>query len=215
MALQHFDFFYRPLFGANWPSIRLGLLSDQKYVALVNNYAQFDKVVQKLERLGAEDALINFRQISKKSEEAPKFFGSDAENFGNFQMKKVPEISGNLKNAENLLVELDEKEKEAKLFAEFEPSRDESGLQEFIPATKSRIRGGTETDTIFGEKLRNEFEASAKIDEKTLSLRAPLVPDSIQIPDYLKIMIFPRGNISVFPQAPPDLNGVVGKKKLF
>jgi hypothetical protein len=37
MALDHFDFYYGPLYGAkHWPSIRLGLLSPNKFIAVLN-----------------------------------------------------------------------------------------------------------------------------------------------------------------------------------
>jgi hypothetical protein len=38
LALQHFDIFYSKFYGQLWPSIRISLLSQQKYCALLNNY---------------------------------------------------------------------------------------------------------------------------------------------------------------------------------
>ncbi|KAM5248325.1 5-cytosine rRNA methyltransferase NSUN4 isoform 2-T2 [Ctenodactylus gundi] len=42
-------------FGDLWPSIRVSLLSEQKYGALVNNFAAWDHVNARLEQLGARD----------------------------------------------------------------------------------------------------------------------------------------------------------------
>jgi hypothetical protein len=40
-ALDHFDFYYGPMFGSRWPSVRLGLLSPKKFVAVLNNLCRF------------------------------------------------------------------------------------------------------------------------------------------------------------------------------
>jgi hypothetical protein len=42
LALDHFDEFYKKIFGQEWPSIRLALLSKSKFCALVSNFT--DKV---------------------------------------------------------------------------------------------------------------------------------------------------------------------------
>lgn len=39
LALDHFDFYYGPLFGKQWPSVRLGLLSPHKYIAVANIFS--------------------------------------------------------------------------------------------------------------------------------------------------------------------------------
>ncbi|XP_023580051.1 5-methylcytosine rRNA methyltransferase NSUN4 isoform X2 [Octodon degus] len=46
---------YSVQFGDLWPSIRVSLLSEQKYGALVNNFASWDHVSAKLEQLSAKD----------------------------------------------------------------------------------------------------------------------------------------------------------------
>ena len=38
LALQHFDTFYKPIYGAQWPGIRSALLTTPKCSALVNNF---------------------------------------------------------------------------------------------------------------------------------------------------------------------------------
>ncbi|KAM6172085.1 5-cytosine rRNA methyltransferase NSUN4 [Erethizon dorsatum] len=55
LALQNFDMTYSVQFGDLWPSIRISLLSEQKYGALVNNFAAWDHVSAKLEQLSAKD----------------------------------------------------------------------------------------------------------------------------------------------------------------
>ncbi|KAM6217551.1 5-cytosine rRNA methyltransferase NSUN4 isoform 3-T3 [Rhynchocyon petersi] len=55
LALQSFDMTYSIQFGDLWPSIRVSLLSEQKYGALVNNFASWHHVIAELEQLSAKD----------------------------------------------------------------------------------------------------------------------------------------------------------------
>lgn len=41
VALDHFDFTYGPLYGSEWNSMRLALLSPNKYVAIGNTMAEW------------------------------------------------------------------------------------------------------------------------------------------------------------------------------
>lgn len=40
IAIDNFDFYYGPLYGNDWPSIRLGLLTPNKYFAVLNKFAR-------------------------------------------------------------------------------------------------------------------------------------------------------------------------------
>ncbi|NXR45338.1 NSUN4 methyltransferase, partial [Hippolais icterina] len=55
LALHHFDTNYSLHLGALWPSVRAALLCEQKYGALLNNFAAADHVPQELELLDATD----------------------------------------------------------------------------------------------------------------------------------------------------------------
>ncbi|KGL76847.1 5-methylcytosine rRNA methyltransferase NSUN4, partial [Tinamus guttatus] len=55
LALQNFDMNYSLRFGEAWPSVRISLLSEQKYGALVNGFADVDHVAQELELVNAAD----------------------------------------------------------------------------------------------------------------------------------------------------------------
>ncbi|XP_014787362.1 5-methylcytosine rRNA methyltransferase NSUN4 isoform X1 [Octopus bimaculoides] len=56
-ALEYFDVFYKPLYGKLWPSIRISLLSNHKYCALVNNFSFVENTTKFLERLGCHDII--------------------------------------------------------------------------------------------------------------------------------------------------------------
>lgn len=58
-ALEHFDDFYRSVFGAKWPGIRVALLTEHKYVAVVNNFGDAEKTKKAIEFNGA----VNLRDV--------------------------------------------------------------------------------------------------------------------------------------------------------
>ncbi|OPJ76720.1 5-methylcytosine rRNA methyltransferase NSUN4 [Patagioenas fasciata monilis] len=55
LALHHFDINYSLQLKERWPSVRAGLLCEQKYGALLNNFSLPDHVTQELELLNATD----------------------------------------------------------------------------------------------------------------------------------------------------------------
>lgn len=65
---------YSVQFGDLWPSIRVSLLSEQKYGALVNNFAAWDSVSAKLKQLSAKDFVneaISQRELLPQSGLSP------------------------------------------------------------------------------------------------------------------------------------------------
>ncbi|KAK6017170.1 hypothetical protein OSTOST_17342 [Ostertagia ostertagi] len=48
VALDHCDFYYGPMFGKRWPSIRLGLLTTSKYVAVMNTFSDDSDIYEDL-----------------------------------------------------------------------------------------------------------------------------------------------------------------------
>ncbi|NXS91093.1 NSUN4 methyltransferase, partial [Jacana jacana] len=55
LALHHFDVNYSLQLKDQWPSVRAGLLCEQKYGALLNNFSAAHHVTQELELLNATD----------------------------------------------------------------------------------------------------------------------------------------------------------------
>ncbi|KAK5641965.1 hypothetical protein RI129_010512 [Pyrocoelia pectoralis] len=58
-AMEHFDDFYKDVFGSHWLNIRKGLLGVQKYVAVINNYSNTEVSIDALEKDGA----LNMRTL--------------------------------------------------------------------------------------------------------------------------------------------------------
>lgn len=58
-ALDHFDDFYKSVFGRRWPGMRASLLTEHKFAAIVNNYGDAEQTRLRLELAGA----INVRKV--------------------------------------------------------------------------------------------------------------------------------------------------------
>lgn len=54
LALQHFDATYGVQLGQLWPSVRVALLSERKYGALLNNFSH-DAILENLQAQGCSD----------------------------------------------------------------------------------------------------------------------------------------------------------------
>ena len=57
LALEHFDTFYRPMFGDLWPTIRISLLTTKKMCAVLNSYTSTEHVNSEMRGLGAYNIL--------------------------------------------------------------------------------------------------------------------------------------------------------------
>lgn len=67
LALQHFDATYKNYFRELWPSVRIGMLTEQKYGALMNNFASNADVISTLQSQGCRDFIRDTREISDES----------------------------------------------------------------------------------------------------------------------------------------------------
>lgn len=67
-VLENFDDFYGTVFGTRWNSMRAALLSDQKYIAMVNNFGDIEKTCNLLEMTGAINVKSLFSLAKERSE---------------------------------------------------------------------------------------------------------------------------------------------------
>ena len=69
LAINHFDQFYGSVYKeARWGSMRLGLLSKQKYAVLVNNFGDSEATIEMLEDMGCVDINKQFN-IAQQGQE--------------------------------------------------------------------------------------------------------------------------------------------------
>eukprot|EP00079_Xenopus_tropicalis_P018744 XP_004920926.2 PREDICTED: 5-methylcytosine rRNA methyltransferase NSUN4-like [Xenopus tropicalis] len=84
LALQYFDMNYSMQFGDLWPSIRISLLTEQKYGALVNNFSHKETVLKNLSAFNAKDFIseaqhvISLLQIQNNLDTSEKMTSGEA-----------------------------------------------------------------------------------------------------------------------------------------
>uniref|UniRef100_A0A1B0BDS8 NOL1/NOP2/Sun domain family member 4 n=1 Tax=Glossina palpalis gambiensis TaxID=67801 RepID=A0A1B0BDS8_9MUSC len=64
-ALENFDDFYGSVFGLRWKNMRVALLTEHKYIAMVNNFGDTEKTCSQLEMDGA----INIKSLVQLAKE--------------------------------------------------------------------------------------------------------------------------------------------------
>ncbi|NXC69874.1 NSUN4 methyltransferase, partial [Anhinga anhinga] len=70
LALHHFDVSYSLQLKDLWPSVRVGLLCEQKYGALLNSFSPVDHIAQELELLNATDFVSEALKKAQRSQRA-------------------------------------------------------------------------------------------------------------------------------------------------
>ncbi|KAF3699154.1 5-methylcytosine rRNA methyltransferase NSUN4 [Channa argus] len=78
LALQHFDATYSVQLGNLWPSVRVALLSERKYGALVNNFS-YEAVLANLQAQGCRDFISDTHTETQSCFEQDKAVEADKE----------------------------------------------------------------------------------------------------------------------------------------
>lgn len=206
-ALANFDDFYGSVYGPKWKSIRLGLLCDNKYIAMVNNFGDTQETIQRLTDAGAmnvKDILnVTKRRISELKEQLQGQEGIQTEG-----SQTVGAKIGNLMQAKRT-------EEENRIFpgesldrGEYDPETANrivdsaygtAGLYEYIPATKLK---GME-DWVFESDHYKYYKAEDS--EFPIEIETET---EITIPEHLHLYTYEMGNINMFPRAKKCITGV-------
>uniref|UniRef100_A0A914XUV4 NOL1/NOP2/Sun domain family member 4 n=1 Tax=Plectus sambesii TaxID=2011161 RepID=A0A914XUV4_9BILA len=200
LALEHFDFYYGPIFGKSWPSIRLGLLSPHKYIAAMNNFSsKAERNIQLIEKLGAFELLDTLREQQRRQKNRRSDLGSQS---GAIELDLVKAESG--ENLDALRERAENVE-----FLKQTAMRGEAGLGEFMPPVKELTR----EQLVMGRDHFSLKRDSLSVDLDSISgfegvgFDIPKVDDRISYPERLKLMIYPRSNINDFPSPSYGLRG--------
>ncbi|GAB0094294.1 5-methylcytosine rRNA methyltransferase NSUN4 [Sergentomyia squamirostris] len=215
-ALTNFDEFYGSIFGTRWNSMRLALLCEHKYMAVVNNFGDVEKTVEKLEASGAINvrALYNVtkeridrgefqglekfeQKITKLDERLKKtMVARQAEEVETFYPQDRESSVGFL--PQNLDAVRPKKNPEGEEFTESEPMINdrriidpevsEGLLEDFLPATKIK---GLE-DWVFESDHYKYYKSTTdfplKIEPQT----------EFHFPEHLHIFTYEKGNVNRF-----------------
>lgn len=185
LALNHFDNQYKAHFGKDWPSIRLGLLSLQKYGALINNNCHEDKALERLCELGANDF------VQQAASDLRKSYNDKATESGHPHFQDC--------NEEGYVGDKDSKEKPPRGVS---PSISDVNLQGNSWKENYIVAAGHES------KLKNMIGLNHFQDDLSLldNIDEPIemIDQQINISPALKCFIFPTGNFQRFPPSGVD-----------
>ncbi|XP_046989018.1 5-methylcytosine rRNA methyltransferase NSUN4 [Schistocerca americana] len=214
-ALEHFDDFYKSIYGKQWPSIRIGLLSPHKYCAVINNFGDTETTVEDLQNQGA----INIRRLfeieaerikAKKSETTKRrrlerVFEMDRKMEKDISSKQEQLASSNqvgdhtgAKNADSAY---DKERHQIDNLRIIDPSIGLSAgaLQEFVPATQ--LKG---LDDYVPESQHYNYYKDAS--DFPVVIKSE---ESLNFPKYLNVFTFERGNVMPFPEPKTGSTGVL------
>lgn len=197
LALDHFDLYYKPFFHQLWPSIRIALLSRQKYCAVINNFVgDQQKIILELAELGASD-LINLARNTVATESfslLKKDRSVHSRASENSQLKSIFDDAG-LKitgsaglNSESGQINLSPK----------------TNIYDFMPVKKIL----SEREQMKLEEVEQNFHRPALIPVEVIPSRP------IRFPRSLQPFTVARGDVSSFSPAARDENGKLSNFKI-
>ncbi|VDO28417.1 unnamed protein product [Haemonchus placei] len=200
VALDHCDFYYGPMFGKHWPSIRLGLLSPNKYVAVMNTFSRDCAVHEEfLKQSGTIDLLAKIRgkTAAERIEEKRQRVNSIARKETESALKKM--VSPVLAHS----VRLESRRTESLTFRVEQPEmpstnredpimRSAAGLGDFEPPSQLLL--------MFSKLRITGFEAEG--------MEFVRREHFIYYPRELRLRIHDRGVLADFPPPIKDASGI-------
>ncbi|XP_063699689.1 5-methylcytosine rRNA methyltransferase NSUN4 [Culicoides brevitarsis] len=200
-ALDNFDDFYGSVFGQRWKSMRIAMLCERKYIALVNTFGDTEKTIEQMKNNGA----INIREIIENTPSDEEFTASntplEAKMDRFIEKKEAEDIYKNVEgtsagksdeNSVDYKQSLDETlKKDTEIQHERLVNKDNVGaLYDFIPATQIK---GMEDFVFESEHYRyysNQTDFPLKFTKDT----------NIHFPDNLHVFTYEQGNTSTYKQ---------------
>lgn len=197
-ALDHFDFYYGPLFGKKWPSIRLGLLAPNRYLAVMNTMSRNWKAHEDiLSDMGARDLLASIR--GKTEDETLESKRKVVEERACEKTKQVKIEIENPSTSSDRNASLDNEEQEAVF-------RSAAGLSEFR-ASPGELSSGTIHMGHSGVKSRTTKDIEITGFEGE-GVRIPKREHFLYYPKDLRVRGFERAVLLDFPAPMKDEVGV-------
>lgn len=205
IALNHFDQFYSTVYKARWSSMRLGLLTQQKYAVMVNNFGDSEDTIAKLKDLGCVDINKEFTLAREQQEQFVRDLElklssveADVSSHGEADPpldSLIPPLLPDAHTPPSSPDSLSLSEAEARLI---KPEANVLGggsmaLHQFVPTKE--LKGMEE----FVEESQY-YEKYKKVDAQAIKVKACL---RLNFPPHLRFFTFPRGNLSKFPSPTP------------
>ncbi|RUS90871.1 hypothetical protein EGW08_001378 [Elysia chlorotica] len=193
-ALGHFDAFYKPVYGQDWPSVRLSLLSLPKHCAVVNIYGNSAAAQEQLCDLGTSNFLLDAQtQVSVENQSTSDDSELNPENDGKVATGLPPYALPGSDDVSAANPDLLEEE----ALRDGQYSSDD--LNVFVPTEKVY----SEKDLLLREEISlNSFES------RDISLKV-LPAEALNFSQDLRPYVFPSGVVSRFP-SPKSHYGTLG-----
>ncbi|XP_063842599.1 5-methylcytosine rRNA methyltransferase NSUN4-like isoform X1 [Scylla paramamosain] len=228
-ALQYFDIAMPPVYQARWPSIRLALLSKQRYVALLNNFADCDHIIEDLYDLGAMDIRHQYSHIVERMKTAEEAKMKVAET--NECTSQELDDQQDTKPVRPSLIELDDDELAARANKEPisrypEEYQLRAQMQDHEPGSvdvehSSRVILPSEVgmeganilhDHVPATKLKGlenwieetDFFVNTSLGDDEIGIKREAQKEPVNLPSPLKVFSFTKGDITDFPQPKMD-----------
>ena len=235
-ALEHFDDFYQTIYGESWPNIRAALLKDRnKHMAIVNNFGDTEKTIEKFELAGAinlksiydvQRANLPFRNVRAKKKQVNETKPEQLEIENVLADKQIEELRSvypaDYEPSQRSLGEAAEDEDSRQLAKPLEPVQMRP-LEEDLAMAKPDITRIIKPSMGLTSSTLHEYIPATKIKglddwllesdhygyyEKGAGLKVKVEIDPIlNIPEHLKVYTFEALNDSKFPS---PKRGVVG-----
>lgn len=204
-ALEHFDDFYKQVYGSKWQLIRSGLLCKQKYIAVVNNYSDTEEICAGLEARGAINVSKIFKATAmtlkdddvkvERQKSLDKIYEMDKEQPDVVEKEEEKKVERNF----SLQKSLDEAEIDTSRIINASNSLSLGGLHEFIPATKIKGREDfiLESDHFRYYSKSSDFPLKIEREHK------------LEFPENLHVYCYEEENLTEFPHPKSGSTGVL------
>ncbi|WKX96200.1 hypothetical protein Q1695_012556 [Nippostrongylus brasiliensis] len=194
VALDHCDFYYGPMFGKRWPSIRLGLLTPNKYIAVMNSFSKDCEAHEELlKNMGTLDLLARIR--GKTASERIEQKKQHVESLAKSDTQRVLER-----------MEISESQPPQPDSVEDPIMRSAAGLGEFQPPTETITPGELQMGQKKGAKENLEKFQITGFEAEGLELGQR--NHFIYYPRELRLRSYDRGILADFPPPVRDASGI-------
>lgn len=186
--------FYKPVFKERWPSIRISLLTTSKYCALLNNYnSENEKVEKYLTDLGTYNAmekaiLARAKYLEKENQQTV----IEQSSLPLESLIDFPKRPSHTEVDENDDLDDDHFDDDEEVKEKIQPVVGKNtSLHDFIPTKR------VYTDK---ELLQQHIARTATFDDSLLEVPVKVIQEQVpEIPEDLKFFVYPKGDISNFP----------------
>ena len=187
-ALEHFDNYYKPIFGSLWPSLRLALLSQQKYCALLNSFSEDQTQVANLISFGANDII--------KTAELRDLDVTEEDMLEKHNKLLIDNLNKKIEVTDTVATDD---------YYDFHAPPEGDDLHTFMPETELVI--ASEIDRMKQKEIKQSYYIPTQID---VNIRPGTFP---VIPFHLKALAFDMNNTEMFP--PSGRGRKLSKYQLF